>query len=125
VQAQQIVTADVHHDADVIAVAAGSGEYCVALMFVRAGRSLGSTTFFPKAPFAEPPEVLAAFVAQYYAGARGAAGDHRRARFRRHGRARGDARRSASGHKVRIASLGARHPRALAGDDAGTMRSRR
>ncbi|MGA2778218.1 MAG: excinuclease ABC subunit UvrC [Steroidobacteraceae bacterium] len=66
VQAQQIVTADVHHDADVIAVAAGSGEYCVALMFVRAGRSLGSTTFFPKAPFAEPQEVLAAFVAQYY-----------------------------------------------------------
>ena len=35
-------------------------------MFIRAGRSLGSTTFFPKAPFAEVPEVLAAFVAQYY-----------------------------------------------------------
>jgi excinuclease ABC subunit C len=67
VQAQQIVTADPHHDADVIAVAPGSGEFCVALMFVRAGRSLGSTTFFPKAPFAEAPEVLAAFVAQYYA----------------------------------------------------------
>ena len=67
VQAQQIVTADLHHDADVIAVAPGNGEYCVALMFVRAGRSLGSTTFFPKAPFAEAAEVLAAFVAQYYA----------------------------------------------------------
>ena len=66
VQAQQIVTADIDHDADVIAVAAGNGEYCVALMFVRAGRSLGSTTFFPKAPLAEVPEVLAAFVAQYY-----------------------------------------------------------
>ncbi len=66
VQAQQIVTADIDHDADVIAVAAGHGEYCVALMFVRAGRSLGSTTFFPKAPLAEVPEVLAAFVAQYY-----------------------------------------------------------
>jgi excinuclease ABC subunit C len=67
VQAQQIVTADPHHDADVIAVAAGSGEYCVSLMFIRAGRSLGSTNFFPKAPFAEAPEVLAAFIAQYYA----------------------------------------------------------
>ncbi|MFI4890754.1 MAG: excinuclease ABC subunit UvrC [Steroidobacterales bacterium] len=67
VQAQQIMTADVHHDADIVALAAGSGEYCVALMFVRGGRSLGSTTFFPKAPFAEPQEVLAAFVAQYYA----------------------------------------------------------
>jgi excinuclease ABC subunit C len=66
IQAQQIVTADDHHDADVIAVAAGNGEYCVALMFVRGGRSLGSTTFFPKAPFAEPGEVLGAFVAQYY-----------------------------------------------------------
>ncbi len=66
VQAQQIVTADLDHDADVIAVAAGGGEYCVALMFIRAGRSLGSTTFFPKAPLAEPAEVLAAFVAQYY-----------------------------------------------------------
>ena len=35
-------------------------------MFVRGGRSLGSTTFFPKAPLAELPEVLAAFVTQYY-----------------------------------------------------------
>ena len=66
VQAQQIVTADADHDADVIGIAAGNGEFCVALMFIRAGRSLGSTTFFPKAPFAELPEVLAAFVAQYY-----------------------------------------------------------
>jgi excinuclease ABC subunit C len=66
VQAQQIVTADLDHDADVIAIAAGNGEYCVALMFIRAGRSLGSTTFFPKAALAEPPEVMAAFVAQYY-----------------------------------------------------------
>jgi excinuclease ABC subunit C len=66
IQAQQIVTAGSEHDADVISVAAANGEYCVALMFVRAGRSLGSTTFFPKAPFAELPEVLAAFVTQYY-----------------------------------------------------------
>jgi excinuclease ABC subunit C len=66
IQAQQIVTAGADHDADVIAIATANGEYCVALMFVRAGRSLGSTTFFPKAPFAEPPEVLAAFTTQYY-----------------------------------------------------------
>src|ERR1035438_6662626 len=66
VQAQQIVTADIDHDADVIAIAAANGEYCVALMFIRTGRSLGSTTFFPKSAFAEPPEVLAAFVTQYY-----------------------------------------------------------
>ena len=65
-QAQQIVTADIDHDADVIAVASANGEFCIALMFVRGGRSLGSTTFFPKAPLAEVPEVLAAFVTQYY-----------------------------------------------------------
>ena len=66
VQAQQIVTADIDQDADVIAIAAANGDYCVALMFVRAGRSLGSTTFFPKAPYAELPEVMSAFVGQYY-----------------------------------------------------------
>src|SRR5271170_7567946 len=66
IQAQQIVTAGEDHDADVIAIAVESGEYCVALMFVRGGRSLGSTTFFPKAPLAELPEVLSAFVTQYY-----------------------------------------------------------
>jgi excinuclease ABC subunit C len=66
VQAQQIVTTGMRHDADVIALESVNGEYCVALMFVRAGRSLGHTTFFPKAPFAEPAEVLAAFVTQYY-----------------------------------------------------------
>ena len=65
-QAQQIVTADIDHDADVIGIASGNGEFCIALMFVRGGRSLGSTTFFPKAPLAEVPEVLAAFVTQYY-----------------------------------------------------------
>jgi excinuclease ABC subunit C len=67
VQAQQIVTTDARHDADIIGLAAGSGEYAVALMFVRSGRSLGSTTFFPRAPYAEPKEVLGAFIAQYYA----------------------------------------------------------
>jgi excinuclease ABC subunit C len=66
IQAQQFVNTDIEHDADVIAVAAGAGEYCIALMFVRGGRSLGSTTFFPKAPLAELPEVLSAFVTQYY-----------------------------------------------------------
>jgi excinuclease ABC subunit C len=66
VQSQQIVTADIDQDADVIAIAAANNEYCVALMFVRAGRSLGSTTFFPKAPYAEVQEVLSQFVAQYY-----------------------------------------------------------
>jgi excinuclease ABC subunit C len=76
IQSQQIVTAGADHDADVIAVVAANDagtpggwpprEFCVGLMFVRAGRSLGSTTFFPKAQYAELPEVLAAFTTQYY-----------------------------------------------------------
>lgn len=66
IQSQQIVSAAQDHDADVIAVATGNGEFCVALMFVRGGRSLGSTTFFPRAPLTELPEVLAQFVTQYY-----------------------------------------------------------
>src|SRR5580658_6924604 len=66
IQAQQIVTAGGDHDADVISIAVSNGEYCVALMFIRGGRSLGSTTFFPRAAFAELPEVLAQFVGQYY-----------------------------------------------------------
>ncbi len=66
VQAQQIVTAGAQHDADVIAVAESGGEYCVALMFVRGGRSLGSTTYFPRASLAEATEVLSQFVTQYY-----------------------------------------------------------
>ena len=117
VQAQQIVTADIDHDADVIAIAAGNGEYCVALMFVRAGRSLGSTTFFPKAPFAELPEVLAAFVTQYYLERESPAGDHRRAGIRRDAAARGDA-GAALGPQGAHCVAGSRHSRALAGDDA-------
>jgi excinuclease ABC subunit C len=66
IQAQQIVNADIDHDADVIAIASVHGDYAIALMFVRGGRSLGSTNFFPKAPLAELPEVLEAFVTQYY-----------------------------------------------------------
>jgi len=44
VQAQQIVTAALDHDADVIG-SRRNGEYCVALMFVRAGRSLAAHVF--------------------------------------------------------------------------------
>ena len=66
VQAQQAITAEERHDADIVAIASANGEYCIALMFVRAGHSLGSTAFFPSAPFADAPEVLGAFLTQYY-----------------------------------------------------------
>ncbi len=54
-------------DTDVIAIAIEGGLYCVAVSFVRGGRSLGSRSYFPKTtPGAEPGEVLAAFISQFY-----------------------------------------------------------
>ncbi len=54
-------------DTDVLAISIGAGLYCVAVMFVRGGRSLGSRSYFPKAaPGAEAGEVLAAFISQFY-----------------------------------------------------------
>ena len=67
VQARQVVTrARAGADTDVIAVAEEGGDFCVALMFVRGGAISARSTFFPRAPISDAPEVLAAFVAQYY-----------------------------------------------------------
>ncbi|MFM7273347.1 MAG: excinuclease ABC subunit UvrC, partial [Gammaproteobacteria bacterium] len=57
---------------DVIAAAAGPGVACVHVLFVRDGRILGSRSYFPRCKLDEgAPEVLAAFVPQFYLGARG------------------------------------------------------
>ncbi len=67
VQARQVVTrARAGADTDVIAVAEEGGDFCVALMFVRGGQVLGTSTFHPRAPISDAPEVLAAFVGQHY-----------------------------------------------------------
>ena len=66
VQARQIVSAAADVDCDVVAAASGPGLYCIGLMFIRAGVNLGTTTYFAKAPFGEPEEVEAAFLAQHY-----------------------------------------------------------
>ena len=66
VQAQQIVNAATTRDLDVVALASEAGEHCIAVMFVRGGRNLGTTQFFPRAPIAEPAEVMGAFLTQYY-----------------------------------------------------------
>jgi len=67
VQARQVVTrtragADTH----VLAVAEEGGAFCVALMFVRGGQVLGTSTFLLRAPIGEAPDVLSAFLAQHY-----------------------------------------------------------
>jgi excinuclease ABC subunit C len=67
-QARQHVSGE-GGDLDVLAMA-GQGElYCVAVLFVRGGRILGSRSFFPRtAAGTDAGEVLEAFVPQYYIG---------------------------------------------------------
>jgi excinuclease ABC subunit C len=66
IQSRQVVSRNRAGDADVIAVAEEGGEFCVALMFVRGGQLLGSSTFHPRAPIADAAGVLSAFAAQHY-----------------------------------------------------------
>jgi excinuclease ABC subunit C len=57
-------------EADALAVVEKGGLYCVAAIFVRGGRILGSRSWFPRTGAGtEPGEVLGAFVAQHYLGA--------------------------------------------------------
>jgi len=66
VQAEQIVTSARREDADAVGIASDRGQHCLAMLFVRAGRNLGTVNFFPKAPLDDPAEVLCSFVEQYY-----------------------------------------------------------
>ncbi|HVW71090.1 MAG TPA: excinuclease ABC subunit UvrC [Steroidobacteraceae bacterium] len=66
IQAQQVVTAEGERDVDVFAIIGEPGEYAVSVMLVRGGRNLGTTSYFPRAAFAEPDEALASFMMQYY-----------------------------------------------------------
>jgi excinuclease ABC subunit C len=68
VQSEQIV-ARARGDFDAVGLAEDHGIYCVAVLFFRGGRSLGSRNFFPKvAKGAEEDEVIRAFLLQYYGG---------------------------------------------------------
>lgn len=54
---------------DIVACVAGNGSACVQVFFVRGGRNLGSAVFFPRVPMESgAPEVLSAFIPQYYLG---------------------------------------------------------
>ncbi len=66
IQSQQSVTAASKRDADVVALATEAGDHCIALMFIRSGRNLGSTQFFPRAPLGDTGEIMSAFLMQYY-----------------------------------------------------------
>ena len=54
-------------DLDVLAIAMQGAAACVLLLAFRDGRNLGTRAFFPKTNGSiDPPEVLGAFVSQYY-----------------------------------------------------------
>ncbi len=66
VQAEQHITAD-GGDFDVVACRIHDGVGCVQVFFIRGGRNLGNKTFFPgHTSEASMPEILAAFLPQFY-----------------------------------------------------------
>jgi len=67
-QAQQVISAAdaPETDADVLAIASTGPDTCIALMFVRGGRNLGTTHYFPRSPLADAEEAMSAFIAQRY-----------------------------------------------------------
>jgi excinuclease ABC subunit C len=66
IQAQQIVASEGERDVDVFALVGEAGSYAISAMLVRGGRSLGTSSFFPRAALAEPAEAMASFLLQYY-----------------------------------------------------------
>ncbi len=66
IQASQSMTRMAGQDIDVVAIAGSGPDYCVSVVFVRGGRNLGSTNFFPKGGIAGEGEALGAFLEQYY-----------------------------------------------------------
>jgi excinuclease ABC subunit C len=68
IQASQAVTRISGADIDAVAIAGDGPEYCVSVVFVRGGRNLGSSNFFPRGGLGGAREALAGFLAQYYLG---------------------------------------------------------
>jgi excinuclease ABC subunit C len=66
IQASQVITRIAGSDIDAVGIACEGGEYCVAVVFVRGGRNLGSSNYFPKGGLGDESELLAGFLAQYY-----------------------------------------------------------
>ena len=66
IHSSQAVTRNTSHDIDAVALVSNAGEHCVSIVFVRGGRNLGSTNFFPRAGLAEDGELLSGFLGQYY-----------------------------------------------------------
>jgi len=69
IEAEQLVSRTSAGDLDVIASASLPGLHCVAVLFIRGGKMLGSRNFFPRvAGDATTAQVLSGFLPQYYLG---------------------------------------------------------
>ncbi len=66
IQASQSVTRIRGGDVDAVAIAGTGPEFCVSVVFIRGGRNLGSTNFFPRGGLGGEREALAGFLTQYY-----------------------------------------------------------
>ena len=67
IQAHQFADGKRPINLDAVALAQKSGIFCVAVLFVRGGRILGSRNFYPaKTKYASESEVLESFLMQYY-----------------------------------------------------------
>ncbi len=68
IHSTQSVTRNASEDIDAVALVSHGSDHCVSIVFVRGGRNLGSTNFFPRPGLAEAGELLSGFLAQYYLG---------------------------------------------------------
>jgi len=68
IHSTQAVTGHGSEDIDAVALVSHGSDHCVSIVFVRGGRNLGSTNFFPRPGLAEAGELLSGFLAQYYLG---------------------------------------------------------
>jgi excinuclease ABC subunit C len=66
VQATQVITRMAGHDIDAVGIACEGGDTCVSVVFVRGGRNLGSSNYFPRGGLGDEAEMLAGFLTQYY-----------------------------------------------------------
>ena len=48
IQATQVITRMAGQEIDAVGIAENGGEFCVSVVFVRGGRNLGSSNYFPK-----------------------------------------------------------------------------
>ena len=66
IQSTQSMNSRGTDDVDAAACVEINGQFCIAVVYVRGGKNLGSVNFFPKAGIAERDEVLESFLTQYY-----------------------------------------------------------